>query len=93
MYNIGTMESANEILVILLSSFLALFLLLGITLLVILIKLAKTISRVVEKAEDAVESVEAATIAFKKVAGPVATGKFLINFIESILNSKKKGKD
>lgn len=83
------MENANEILVIILSSFLALFLLLGIILTVILIKLTKSISRVVEKAEGAVGNVEAAAAMFKNAAGPMAAGKFLMNIAELFTNNKK----
>lgn len=91
MYNAYYMENAYGILVIILSSFLALFLLLAITLTVMLIRLTKTIGRVVEKAEGAVGNVEAAAAVFKNAAGPLAAGKFLVNIADLFVN-KKKGK-
>lgn len=85
------MESATEILVVILSSFLAIFLLLGIILTVMMIKITRAIGRVVEKAEGAVDNVEAAAAMFKNAAGPLAAGKFLVN-IADFFTSKKKGK-
>ena len=85
------MENATEILVIILSSFLALFLLLGLILTVMLIRLTKTISRVAEKAEGAVGNVEAAASVLKNAAGPLAAGKFLVNIADLFVN-KTKGK-
>lgn len=83
-----------EILVVILSVFLALFLLLGIIATILCIKLTKSINRVVQKAEDAVGNIEHATNMFKNVAGPLATGKFLMNIADYFMNNmnKRKGK-
>lgn len=84
------MEGATEILVIILSVFLAIFLILGIILIVLLIRISKAIQRVADRAEGLIGNVETAATAFKNVAGPLATGKFLVNIAEMVF--KKKGR-
>lgn len=84
------MENATEILVIILSVFLAIFLVLGITLTIALIKLTKTIKRIADKADGVVGNVEAASAALKNVAGPLATGKFVMNIVDAVLKNKKR---
>lgn len=83
------MENAMDILVIILSGFLALFLVLGITFLILIIKLTRSINRVVRRAEDAVGNIETVATMFKNAAGPLAVGKFLINIAEYFTNNKK----
>ncbi len=84
------MEQAAEILVIILSVVLAIFLIVGIALLILLIKLTKTIKQVVEKAEGVITDVGAAAHSFKNVAGPLSIGKLLINLAGTVLSGKKK---
>lgn len=86
------MESAAEILVIILSAFLAIFLVLGIALIIALLKLTQTIKRIAETAEHAMGNVEAATAVFKNAAGPLAAGKFVMNIVNAVLSGKRKGK-
>lgn len=83
------MENAFEILVIVLSTFLAIFLLLGIIFTIILIKLAKKMTAVMEKTEEAVNNVEIATSFLKNAAGPLAAGKVIMNIFELFTNNKK----
>lgn len=84
------MENATEILVIILSAFLAVFLILGIALTILLIKLTKSIKRIADKADDVVGNVEAASAALKNVAGPLATGKFVMNIVDTVLKNKRR---
>lgn len=85
------MEGAAEVLVIILSAVLALFLVLGIALFIMLIRLTRTISRMAEKAEHVAGNVESAAAAFKNAAGPLAAGKFLVNVAEMFIKKKRKG--
>jgi hypothetical protein len=83
------MDTASQILLIIVSTFLSLFLLVSIILLVKLIKLIKSVNRVAEKAEHLVDSAEAATELLRKTAGPVAVGKFIANIVESVVKRRK----
>ncbi len=73
------MENAESILVIIVSSFLTLFLIAVIVLLVLVIKLVKQLKKIADKAEKAVESVEHAGDIFKNTAGPLGAAKFMRN--------------
>jgi sensor c-di-GMP phosphodiesterase-like protein len=85
------MDGATEVLIIILSVVLTIFLLVSIVAAVLLIKLTRTLHRMADKAEHVVDNVESAATAFKNAAGPLAVGKFLVNIAESVIK-KKKGK-
>lgn len=85
------MNTTEQILLIILGSFLALFLALGIVVLSYTIKLVKTMRDIAEKAKDVADNVEVASEMFKKTAGPLAAGKFFMNLAEMV-NKRKKGK-
>ena len=63
---------AFEILVIILSITLAVFLTLGIIAMVIIIRVAKRADRIIERAEELVNNLETASAQFKKAAVPAA---------------------
>ena len=81
--------NAMEILVIILSSFLAIFLITGIILVVLLIKVTLQIRRVTTKAENAANSIETMTQNVSNVATGAAISRFLFNGAKSFY---KKGK-
>lgn len=84
---------APEILVIILSTFLAIFLALGITFLIYSIKIARHLEHITSKAEEAADNISKASTFFQKAAGPAAIGKALVNIYENIRSSSnKKGK-
>lgn len=85
------MESAAEILVIILAVVLSIFLISGIALIIAIVRLIKTIQHIAETADSVVDKVGAATEALKKAAGPLAAGKFVMNVVDSVI-SKKKGR-
>lgn len=82
------MENAQSILVIIVSSFLTLFLIVTIVLILLVIKLVKQLKIVVDKAEKAVESVEHAGEVLKNTSGPLA----LVKLVRNIIKYSKKGK-
>jgi cell shape-determining protein MreC len=84
------MDTAQSILVIILSSFLAIFLILSIVLAAALIKLVKKMQTVADKAHDIVDNVESAADMFRKTAGPLALGRFFVNVYETVSKHKKK---
>ncbi len=87
-----------EVLVVILSVMLALFLLLSIILLVRLIQIANKTKRIVEHAEEAVDKVEEIASFFEKTATPIALMKLVANISEKVtsaadnINKRKKGK-
>ena len=90
------MDTAEKILVIFLSGFLALFLLLGVVLIIKLISLTKKMNdiadkahEIVDKAHDIADKVENVSDMFKKTAGPLALGKYFMNIAETVTKYKK----
>lgn len=81
---------AFEILVIILSIALGIFLTLGIVLLILVIKITRHIKNIVEKAESVVDDVESVSQFFKKSAFPVAIGKLVGNIVETFSSKNDK---
>jgi hypothetical protein len=84
------MNEAERILVIVLASFLAIFLLISIFLVVEAFKVVKGIRKVVDKADSIVTSAESITEVFHNVSGPLAVAKLVQNIMK--FTSKHKGK-
>lgn len=83
---------AFEILVIILSVFLALFLLLAIVVLIGIIKLVKQIRHITEKAEEVIDNVEQASELFKKSASTLTFANIVSNIVSKVSDFNKKGK-
>ena len=83
------LNTTQQVLLIILSSFLALFLITGIIFGVIAIKIMRHIKRITEKAEQIADKAEAAAEFFEKSTGSLAIGKLLLNIFE-VVNRKKK---
>ncbi len=75
------MEHAQEILVIIVSSVLTLFLIAAIVVLVMIAKLVSAARRAVALAEQVIESAEAATAVIKNAGGPLAAFKIIRNLM------------
>jgi len=80
--------TAEQVLVIFLSTFLALFLLLAVITLVLLIKLINKLRAIADSAQNVTENIGAAAEAFRNAAGPIAYGKGFVN----IMNALRRGK-
>lgn len=76
------MSTTDTVLLIILTSLLSLFCLLGIALLIGLLQLVSTVKRVVEKAGDVVDTVESAAEVFKDTQGRMAFFKLVRNLIK-----------
>lgn len=83
------MSLAAEILVIILSTFLALFLLLGIILTVYLIKLTHNIRTLTNSAGRTVNTIEAAVSGITKITSPLFIAELVGRYIKKIKKSKK----
>jgi len=84
------MSSAAEILVIILSVFLAIFLLLGITLLIYLIRLSAEIRRATESARRTVDHIETAVAGATKLASPIFVAEIVGRYIKKFMKKSKK---
>lgn len=82
-----------EVLVVILSVFLAIYLLLSIFLIAKLIKIVNTIKRITDHAEQVADRAEHISEFFEKTAAPVAIAKLIANLSESFKGKSKKGKD
>ncbi len=87
--SLGTSES---ILVIILSVMLAIFLGLGITIAIFVLKIIKHVKSVIEKAESIADKAESVTSFFQHTTGPVAIGKLISNLFNAgrEYNERKK---
>lgn len=83
---------AFEILVIILSVALAIFLILSIVVIVYLLKVVKSIQLMTEKASNAVESVSNVAVNVGKFVTPAATGKFIIDTVQKMVKNHNKEK-
>lgn len=79
-----------DILVIVLSIALAIFLSLAIVLTIGLIKLVKQLRVISQKAEEIVDDVEAVSGFFRKSAGPVAVTSLISNIVSKVSEMKNK---
>lgn len=81
-----------DILVVILSIMLAIFLMAGIVLLVLFIQITRRIKIIVDKAESVADHVEHVSLFFQKTAGPAAIGKLVANIYETMHSKKAKRK-
>ena len=82
-----------QVLVIIVSATLTVFLIISIFALVKIIQVLNDIKRITKKAEHIADSAEHVGKLFKYSAGPVAVAKLLANVSEAVFgNSKRKGK-
>ncbi len=81
-----------DILVIILSITLAIFLVVAIILAIGLIKLVKDVRKITAKAGEIVDDVEAVSGFFRKAAGPVAITSLINNIVTTVADFNKKGK-
>lgn len=86
------MSNASEILVIILSVFLAIFLLLGIILLIYLIRLSAEIRRITESARRTVDNIEVAVAGATRFVSPAFAAAAIHKYIKKFMNQVKKEK-
>lgn len=86
------MENAQEILVIIVSTTLSLFLILSIVLIILLIKLVLSIKRVTDKAERIADKAEAVGDFFQHASTPLMVGRLVTNIFDAIGKPRRKGK-
>ncbi|MBP7806893.1 hypothetical protein KA047_00160 [Candidatus Saccharibacteria bacterium] len=80
--------TSYDILVIMLSVMLAIFLVLSIVAMVMFIKVLKHVRVIVDKAESIADKADHITDFFEKTAGPVAIGRLIGNITEAFKKKK-----
>lgn len=84
------MDTAAEILVIIVSSILAIFLIVLVVAVVYFVKILKQVRRITERAETVAGSVEAAASTFERAASPLAVIKIIGSIVEHAARAKKR---
>lgn len=87
---IGGMNTAFDVLVIVLSCLLGLFLILSIITVSVVLKLVKSLRMIVQKGEHLVDSAEALGETLKRNAGAVGVLKLIMRFVSAINKAKKE---
>ncbi|MDB5160273.1 MAG: hypothetical protein JWO99_536 [Candidatus Saccharibacteria bacterium] len=86
------MDSAAEILVIILAVVLSVFLIVGIILIIYLIRLSAEIRRIAQSAAHAVGSVEHAVTGISKLTSPIFIAELVGRYIKKFAKTSRKGK-
>jgi hypothetical protein len=86
------MDNAQDILVVILSSFLALFLLLNIIFLIIAIRVILVVKRVTAKAEQLADKAEAFGDFVQHAATPLVIGRIFSTFSDKVFKRSAKTK-
>ncbi|MDZ7786156.1 MAG: hypothetical protein U5L95_03480 [Candidatus Saccharibacteria bacterium] len=86
------MDGAEQILVIILSAFLALFLVLAIIATYKFIQVLNSLKRISEHAEHIAGKAETISDIFASTSGPLAVGKLLSHLAETVFKHNKKEK-
>jgi uncharacterized membrane protein len=84
------MNTAAEVLLIIVSAVLAIFLIFAIIALVYIIKIAKRVNAITQHAENVAESMESAAYTFKRAASPLAFLKIVGSIVENASRSRRK---
>ena len=86
------MDTSLQFLVILLSTVLAILLVLSIIVAVLVIRLLKAVGRITDKAEHVIQSAEQVGQAFSNATGSVAIFKVIRNVVELVTKQTAKDK-
>jgi len=81
---------AFQILVIILSAFLALFLILGIILLIMFIQISRKIKRITTTIGEATDNLKQFAENLRRIASPVVISKIVLKYIRNYINRRRK---
>lgn len=84
------MENAETILVVILASFLAIFLVIAIIAGIKIIQVVNQLRHIITKAEAIADKAENAAAFFAKASGPAMFGKLIANIVETVSSKSKK---
>lgn len=84
------MGTAAELLVIIVSSVLALFLIVGIILGIYLIKLSAEIRKIAKTAQNTVSHIDGAVMGISRLASPMVAANMVSKYIKKFMKMKEK---
>jgi uncharacterized membrane protein len=84
------MNTASEVLLIIVSAVLAIFLLVLIAAIIYVVKILRQVKRITERAETVAGSVEAAASAFGRTAAPLAVLKIIGKIVKQSNKARKR---
>lgn len=84
------MTTADQVLIIIVGVLLSIFILLCISVVVVTLKLISGLRQIVERAEEAVESVESAAEVLRDTSGRLAFFKLMRNIIKMVQSNQRK---
>jgi len=84
------LNTTQQVLLVILSSFLAIFLLTGIIIGIMTIKILRSVKHITEKAGQIADKAEAVSEFFQQSAGPAAIAKLVSNIVHSVRENKRK---
>jgi len=86
------MDSAAEVLVIILAVVLSVFLIVGIILVIYLIRLSAEIRRIAKSAQHTMSSVESAVSGVSRLTSPIFIAEILSKYIKKFVKNSRKEK-
>ena len=84
------MDTASEVLIIIVSCIMSLFLITLILVLIYVLKILKQLRRITERAENVAGSVEAAATTFERAASPLAILKLIGGIVDGANKIRKR---
>jgi hypothetical protein len=85
------MESAAEVLIIILAVVLSVFLIVGIILIIYLIRLSAEIRRIAESAQKTADHIESVVADVSRFASPIVLGQMISSFFKKFTKQSRKG--
>ncbi len=86
------MDTTQEILLIILASFLAIFLLLSIVLVIKILQVISALKHILEKAEHVADKADVVTEFFSRAAAPMAISRLFAGIADVVMERKSKKK-
>ncbi|MGD0284191.1 MAG: hypothetical protein ABSB12_01150 [Candidatus Saccharimonadales bacterium] len=83
------MNTTLEVLIIIVSTTLSVFLIVAILLTIKLIQVTQSLKRIAMKAEKIADSADAIGTFFRRTASPIALGKFITNIMDAVRKHNK----
>jgi hypothetical protein len=84
------MNTTLDVLIIIVSATLSVFLIVAILLTVKLIQITQSLKRIALKAEKIADSADAIGTFFRQTATPIALGRFITNIVDAVRKHNKK---
>jgi hypothetical protein len=83
------MNTTLQVLIIIVSATLSIFLIVAILLIIKLIQVTQSLKRIAAKAEKIADSADAIGTFFRRTASPVALGRFITNIMDAVRKHNK----